>query len=42
MKLIKENVPATLDQLVELEEAWKLAQEHLKACQKVRDTKKGQ
>jgi Chromo (CHRromatin Organisation MOdifier) domain len=42
VKLIKENIPATLNQLVELEEARKLAQERLEACQKVRDTKKGQ
>jgi hypothetical protein len=42
VKLINENVPAALDQLMELEEAQKLAQEHLEACQKVRDTKKGQ
>jgi hypothetical protein len=41
VKLIEENVPAALDWLVELEEARKLAQEHLKTCQKVRDTKKG-
>jgi hypothetical protein len=41
VELIEENVPAALDQLVELEEARKLAQECLKACQKVRDTKKG-
>jgi hypothetical protein len=41
MKLLKENVPATLNQLAELEEARKLVQEHLKACQKVQDTKKG-
>jgi hypothetical protein len=41
VKLIEENVPATLNQLTELEEARKLVQEHLKACQKVRDTKKG-
>jgi Chromo (CHRromatin Organisation MOdifier) domain len=42
IKLIKENVPATLDWLAELEKAWKLVQEHLKACQKVQDMKKGQ
>jgi hypothetical protein len=41
VKLIEENVPATVDQLVESEEAQKLAQECLKACQKVQDTKKG-
>jgi hypothetical protein len=35
VKLIEENVPATLDRLAELEEAWKLAQERLEACQKV-------
>jgi hypothetical protein len=42
VKLIKENIPATLDRLTELEEARKLAQECLEACQKVRDMKKGQ
>jgi Chromo (CHRromatin Organisation MOdifier) domain len=41
MKLIKENMPAALDRLAELEEARKLAQERLEACQKVRDMKKG-
>jgi Chromo (CHRromatin Organisation MOdifier) domain len=41
VELIEEHVPATLDWLAELEEARKLAQERLKACQKVRDTKKG-
>jgi hypothetical protein len=41
VKLIEENVPATLDQLAELDEARKLAQERLEACQKIRDTKKG-
>jgi hypothetical protein len=42
VELIKENVPAALDRLAELEEARKLAQERLEACQQVRDTKKGQ
>jgi hypothetical protein len=42
VKLIEENVPAALDRLTELEEAQKLAQECLEACQKVQDTKKGQ
>jgi Chromo (CHRromatin Organisation MOdifier) domain len=42
MKLIEENMPAALNRLAELEEAWKLVQECLEACQKVRDTKKGQ
>jgi hypothetical protein len=41
VKLIEENVPATLNQLAELEEARKLVQERLEACQKVQDTKKG-
>jgi Chromo (CHRromatin Organisation MOdifier) domain len=41
VELIEENVPAALDRLAELEEARKLAQECLEACQKVRDTKKG-
>jgi hypothetical protein len=35
VKLIEENVPAALDRLAELEEARKLVQERLKACQKV-------
>jgi hypothetical protein len=35
VELIEENVPAALDQLAELEEAQKLAQERLEACQKV-------
>jgi Chromo (CHRromatin Organisation MOdifier) domain len=41
VELIEENVPAALDQLTELEEARKLAQEQLEACQKIQDTKKG-
>jgi hypothetical protein len=41
VELIEENMPAALDRLAELEEARKLAQERLKACQKVRDMKKG-
>jgi hypothetical protein len=35
VELIEENVPAALDRLAELEEARKLAQERLEACQKV-------
>jgi hypothetical protein len=35
VKLIEENVPAALHQLAELEEAWKLAQERLKTCQRI-------
>jgi hypothetical protein len=35
VELIEENMPATLDRLAELEEARKLAQECLGACQKV-------
>jgi Chromo (CHRromatin Organisation MOdifier) domain len=42
VELVEENVPAALDWLAELEEARKLAQERLEACQKVRDMKKGQ
>jgi hypothetical protein len=41
VELIEEHVLAALNRLAELEEARKLAQERLEACQKVRDMKKG-